>query len=133
MLVPLINWWLDPIINRLIGLSYYTMSHHPRQLINNLPYGQFLRLKSNSSSEIDYKCEEAHLCEQLRAQGYLSNIIDKAKLRARHKPHHPLLTESNRSIENRLTFGIDFIPLAYPIKSIILKKLACNPTYPWMS
>lgn len=45
-------------------------SHHPRQLINNLPYGQFLRVKRKSTCQQDYYHQKTCLSLQLRARGY---------------------------------------------------------------
>lgn len=39
------------------ALLHYS-SHHSRRLINNLPFGQFLHLKHNSTSMTDYLHEE---------------------------------------------------------------------------
>lgn len=58
------------------SLLHYT-SHHSRSLIKNLPYGQLLRLKRNSTLIQDFIQEEDQFTKQLR--GYPLKVIQNAK------------------------------------------------------
>lgn len=81
-------------------------SHHSRNLTNNLPFGQFLRLKRNSTSLDDYLREERILSRQLRERGYPARVIEKAKSKAAHRTRQSLLTENPTQPKNRITCGL---------------------------
>lgn len=66
-------------------------SHHPRRLINSLTYGQFLRLKRNSSKPTDYIQEKEILSTQLYQKCYPAHVINRAMLQAEHKNRCDLL------------------------------------------
>lgn len=84
-------------------------SHHPRQLINNLLYGQFLRLKRNSTLQRDHYCEKTNLSPQLRGRGYPVKVINQANSWAQQRTHHSLLAELYCTDHKKLACGFDFI------------------------
>ena len=45
-------------------------SHHPKALRENLPYGQFLRIRRNCSQLSDYDDQAKHLSTKLDTKGY---------------------------------------------------------------
>lgn len=53
-------------------------SFHPHHLRSNIPYGQFLRVKRNSTSEWDYKTHSQQLCKQFLVRQYPSTVIQNA-------------------------------------------------------
>lgn len=97
-------------------------SHHPRQLVQNLPFGQFLRLKRNSISQQNYKLQESSLCEQLLNRGYPVIVINQAKLHVQSVPLTSLLKKQVPRTSNRIACGLEYIPLAQKIKNIIYKN-----------
>lgn len=61
--------------NTLLG---YT-SNHPRNLRDNLPYGQFLRLCRNCSRRSDFFTESDSLLSRLIERGYPRSLLKKAR------------------------------------------------------
>lgn len=53
-------------------------SNYPWHLKNNVPYGQFLKMRRNCSKEIDYKRESMILNHQLRDREYPESVINTA-------------------------------------------------------
>lgn len=96
-------------------------SFHPSHLLNNLPYGQFLRLKWNSTSSYDYMQECQALQQQLIVRGYPQTTIKKARIRADSIPRHTLLKDKLRIRDNRISWAIDYTPHANRIRKIIMK------------
>ena len=56
-------------------------SHHPKSLRNNLPYGQFLRIRRNCSEVEDYHQQAVSLSQKLSRKGYPSRILHNAQKR----------------------------------------------------
>lgn len=96
-------------------------SYHPRQLMNNLPYSQFLHLKRNSTKYGDYQNEEHTLTRQLQTRGYPIGIINTAKTRG-NKTNRFSLKEIVCPAANRISCGLEFTHMAEPIERIILKN-----------
>lgn len=72
------------------SLLHYT-SFHPRPLRENLPFGQFLRIRRNCTQATDYKNQSADLSKKLEERGYPRAIINKTKKRARNQNREALL------------------------------------------
>ncbi|KAJ1172432.1 hypothetical protein NDU88_004279 [Pleurodeles waltl] len=58
-------------------------SFHPRSLRENLPVGQFLRLRRNCTELTDYKKHAQQVTNKLRARGYPDHLLRRADKRAR--------------------------------------------------
>ncbi|XP_078504074.1 uncharacterized protein LOC144762705 [Lissotriton helveticus] len=74
------------------NLLEYT-SFHPRPLKENLPYGQYLRLRRNCSELTDFKTQSADLTSKLKMRGYPQPILGKSYKRARNQPREALLED----------------------------------------
>ncbi|KAJ1165186.1 hypothetical protein NDU88_005615 [Pleurodeles waltl] len=72
-------------------------SFHPRSLKENLPVGQFLRLRRNCTEIMDYKRHAQQLTNKLRARGYPDHLLRRADKRARVSPRETLLQPSTRT------------------------------------
>lgn len=61
------------------GNSYlhYDSCHHP-QWVNNIPKGQFCRLRQNCTRECDYISQSAHLKNKFVEKGYPIKLVDQA-------------------------------------------------------
>lgn len=75
--------------DRNIYLHY--QSFHPQHLKDNLPYGQFLRLRRNSTATEDFLKETATLYEQLQGRGYPNQVLNKALKHSKEVPRTSLL------------------------------------------
>lgn len=97
-------------------------SHHPRSLINSLPYSQFLRVKRNSTNEGHFKEEANKLYRQFSQRGYPNKIIDAALHKTQNKQRSTLLGNKYRTNNNnKINWGLDFTHLAMDIKGIVYK------------
>ena len=75
-------------------------SFHPKHLRDNLPFGQFLRLRRNCSNIEDYKTQADFLSKRLIERDYPTQIVQKAKKRARNNNRESLL-EPKHGQDNR--------------------------------
>lgn len=88
-------------------------SHHPRSLINSLPYSQFLHIKRNSTREHHFKEEAINLHRQFRQRGYPNKIIDEALQKAQNKPQSMILSNRQRRERiNKINWGLDYTHLS---------------------
>ncbi|XP_069083443.1 zinc finger protein 91-like [Pleurodeles waltl] len=71
-------------------------SHHPKSLRNNLPFGQFLRLRRNCSSTNVYKTQADDLQTKLTARNYPPDVVNRARKRARNNNREALLASNTR-------------------------------------
>lgn len=110
----------------------HARSHHPKRMIENIPYGQFLRLKRNYNSEEDFvlKAQDMHRC--FTERGYQKSTIIKAYNKAKEQNRNVLLnpTTVNKTCDNRTIFISEFNKKSQEIKRIIMKHwkiLNCDP------
>ncbi|XP_069499168.1 uncharacterized protein [Ambystoma mexicanum] len=97
-------------------------SHHAKHLKNNLPFGQFLRLKRNSSLKDDFARSADVLTNKLLAKGYPPRVIRNASKRAYNNNREALLEKSSRPIKKIGTVFVNtFSNLSYKIKNIVMK------------
>ncbi|XP_049904368.1 uncharacterized protein LOC126392789 [Epinephelus moara] len=97
-------------------------SHHPKQLIKNIPTGQFLHLKRNCSTDEEFELKADEMTESFRSKGYKEHDIRAAYQRARRTDRARLLQKTQRpSTTPRLYFSTEFSPIAGDIKNIIKK------------
>ncbi|KAJ1122525.1 hypothetical protein NDU88_001011 [Pleurodeles waltl] len=88
-------------------------SFHPRSLKDNLPVGQFLRLRRNCSELAHYTKRAKKLTKKLRAKGYLAHITRRAEKKGRFSHGYLLLQPSERSEKKeRLICVTTFNPLS---------------------
>ncbi|KAJ1217543.1 hypothetical protein NDU88_005137 [Pleurodeles waltl] len=66
-------------------------SFHPRSLRENLPMGQFLRLRRNCSNLSDYKKHANKLSTKLQEKDYPTHLVRRANKRARNNNRDQLL------------------------------------------
>lgn len=97
-------------------------SFHPLHLRSNLPFGQFLRFKRNSTTQVDFVRETRSLYNQLESRGYPRHILNRVLDRAREVPRSSLLLPKERRRKNRITWAIDYTPMSNRICRIVLKN-----------
>ncbi|XP_069488896.1 olfactory receptor 6B1-like [Ambystoma mexicanum] len=96
---------------------------HPKHLKENLPVGQFLLLKRNSSSKNDFLEEAATLSHKIRLRGYSKKSIHKALKRAKHINRVSLLEYNKKPTqEENFVFVSTFTNLSNQIMKIIEKN-----------
>ncbi|XP_078541845.1 uncharacterized protein LOC144827386 [Lissotriton helveticus] len=71
-------------------------SHHTRSLRDNLPFGQFLRVRRNCSLKEDYFSESDRLIGRLMERGYPRRLVTRARKRAWFSPREDLLQPKER-------------------------------------
>lgn len=96
-------------------------SHHPRCLVRNLLFGQFLQLKRNSTQEADYAEEECYLSLQLVERGYPKTIIEEARRKETGQDRKILLKDKEKAQPQRIVCGLQYAHLAEPIRKLIYK------------
>ena len=97
-------------------------SHHPRALRNNLPYGQFLRIRRNCTDHENYRLQSTGLSTKLEERGYPRHIVREARKRASNTPREVLLTANTRDTKSPLTCVTSFTPISNQIRGIIQKR-----------
>ncbi|XP_078510994.1 uncharacterized protein LOC144770387 [Lissotriton helveticus] len=96
-------------------------SHHPRALRDNLPFGQFLRIRRNCSIKEHYFEQSEDLARRLKERGYPKRLVTKARKRAWFYPHEELLTQKDQTTQSqdRLVCVTTFSTKSNKIKRII--------------
>ncbi|KAJ1098507.1 hypothetical protein NDU88_003617 [Pleurodeles waltl] len=95
-------------------------SFHPRALKDNLPVGQFLRLRRNCSSVEDYRKHADKLATKLQAKDYPTHLVNRARKRARNNNRDQLLQP--RAVKpdlEKIVCVTTFSPLSNRIQKII--------------
>lgn len=96
-------------------------SFHKRHLKVNIPYGQFLRLKRNSTKNGDYLAHAQHLKGLFSDRGYPKDVITDAASKALQRPRQSLFTQKENKKGSRLVWALDYTPKAAAITAIIRK------------
>lgn len=96
-------------------------SHHPKNLIKNIPIGQFLRLKRNCTNEADFENKAMEMAHRFRERGYAQTDISSAYQRARTTNRAHLLSKRKRSSAQRLCFSTEYSDIAGEIKNTVRK------------
>lgn len=96
-------------------------SYHTQSLWNNLPYGQFLCIKRNSSKISDYVKNVDKLSQAELQRGYPEEVIGQTRRCADVRHRCELLQDQVNTKDTRLTFAIQFTPLANGIKRSVQK------------
>ncbi|XP_069482502.1 uncharacterized protein [Ambystoma mexicanum] len=98
-------------------------SCHPSHIRKNLPVGQFLRLKRNSSSTATFEEEATTLSCKLRRRGYPNKIARRAHKRAKNNNREALLEYHNISLDNdQIVFVSTFNTLSNKVNAIIKRN-----------
>ncbi|XP_077123364.1 uncharacterized protein LOC143777159 [Ranitomeya variabilis] len=71
-------------------------SFHPGHLKNGIPRGQFLRLRRNCSSNVDFEAQARELSMRFKNRSYPRRIISQAYQHARSTERQSLLTKKVR-------------------------------------
>ncbi|XP_014670741.1 PREDICTED: uncharacterized protein LOC106811578 [Priapulus caudatus] len=100
-----------------------TDSAHPKALIDNIPYGQFFRLKRICSNKVrfDTCCQEfKHL---FLKRGYKADLLDKSIQKASQCSRESLLKPKPKAVNTnlRISFIMEYNPSNPQIKQIIQK------------
>lgn len=66
-------------------------SHHPRSLRENLPFGQFLRVRRNCSNIPDFRRKAKDLSMKLKVRRYPNNLVRTSMKRAANNHREALL------------------------------------------
>ncbi|KAJ1151598.1 hypothetical protein NDU88_004378 [Pleurodeles waltl] len=97
-------------------------SHHPKALRDNLPFGQFLRLRRNCSTVQSFEVQARDLKDKLQHRHYPTKIINPAYKRARHNHRESLLASTTRDEQVRLTCVSTYTPMSNTVKKLINKR-----------
>ncbi|KAJ1184101.1 hypothetical protein NDU88_000911 [Pleurodeles waltl] len=95
-------------------------SFHPRALRDNLPVGQFLRLRRNCSSVTDYRKHADKLSTKLHTKDYPPHLVNRARKRARNNNRDQLLQpRAQKPSLDKIVCVTTFNPLSNEIQKII--------------
>ena len=104
--------------NSLLQFSY----HHPRALRENLPYGQFLRIRRNCTNKEDFLSQSTVLTNKLSEKGYPKKILKPGQKRAYNANRTSLLENYPRFAEKKLACVTTFSSISNQVKKIVLKR-----------
>ena len=97
-------------------------SNHPSHIIKNIPIGQFLRLRRNCSTDMDFNEKAKEMVARFLERGYPKDLLDEAWARALRTDRKSLLVKKTKVAgPQRLCFASEFNPRLGAIKNIILK------------
>lgn len=95
-------------------------SFYPRVLRQNIPYGQFARLRRNSTFVCDYFTQSASMKKDFLDRGYPESLISDAARRADRVERCELLKYKQKDTSGftGIMAALDFTPLTSKIKQI---------------
>lgn len=96
-------------------------SCHPRALWQSIPYGQFARLRRNSTLASDFKAHSLNMQRDFCRWGYPSDLVRDAAKQASVTPREKFLQYRRKEdvTYKGITAALDFTPLATQIKRIV--------------
>lgn len=98
-------------------------SFHSPHLINNIPYGQFLRLRRICDQDQDFNSQSTVMSDRFRERGYRKEVVKNAYKKAMQCKRENLFTKKQRPQRgNQIFFSTRFSKLAVKIKTIIRKN-----------
>ncbi|XP_054867021.1 uncharacterized protein LOC111575603 isoform X1 [Amphiprion ocellaris] len=109
-------------------------SFHPKSLIENIPFGQFQRLKRICNSQTDFNTQATEMQQRFVQRGYKAKTLSGALTRAKTLDRRNLLIRRQRApsqTKNRIFCTLQYSNMAYKIKNAITKNwsiLACDPS-----
>lgn len=75
-------------------------SFHPSCLIDNIPFGQFQRLKRICDSEEDFERKAEDMSQRFKTRGYQQKTISRAYSKAKCLPREQLLAPKQKNPQN---------------------------------
>ncbi|XP_078520512.1 uncharacterized protein LOC144785528 [Lissotriton helveticus] len=97
-------------------------SYHPRSLRDNLPYGQYLRVRRNCSTIQQFELHGQGLTSKLKERGYPHKLLKHSMKRARWTPREHLLEKRPRLATERMVCVSTFGPHTNQLQNIIKKS-----------
>ncbi|XP_078523015.1 uncharacterized protein LOC144792032 [Lissotriton helveticus] len=95
-------------------------SNHPASQKNNIPFGQFLRLRRNCTSMPDYDRHATILKEKFIERGYPKRMVRHAYKRAKYFNRETLFQPRDRTQKNQpIMFVTNFSQVSHQVKNII--------------
>ncbi|XP_078510443.1 uncharacterized protein LOC144770079 [Lissotriton helveticus] len=94
-------------------------SNHPRNLRENLPYGQFLRVRRNCTFKEDFQYHSANLTSKLCNRGYPKKLVKSCMKRAQWTPRETTLERKIKPALKRQVCVTTFCPNANHLKKVI--------------
>lgn len=106
-------------------------SFHPKNLIDNIPFGQYQRLRRICDSETDFDHQAQEMHERFTQRGYRAKTLQTALSRAKSLDRKSLLTKKQHlsSSSNKIFCSLEYSNQAYKIKNAIVKNwniLSCD-------
>ena len=92
-------------------------SSHPKHILRNIPYSQFLRLRRICSDPSDFDRNAHKMSEDFRRRGYDHSAIEEARKRATDTPRQQTLAYRKKHNTNRVPFVITYHPSNPPLRS----------------
>ena len=109
----------------------HAQSHHPKRLVENIPYGQFLRLKRICSDPRDFNDKTREMDDRFKQRGYKTSTIQAAINKTKNIRRETLLEPVIKNTgDNKITFVSEYNTSSQAIKKIINKHwniLKCDP------
>uniref|UniRef100_A0A8C5QIP1 Reverse transcriptase domain-containing protein n=1 Tax=Leptobrachium leishanense TaxID=445787 RepID=A0A8C5QIP1_9ANUR len=99
----------------------YNNSFHPQHLLENLPYGQFLYARRNTSNTKDYDKRSNQLIQDFSKRGYTRNTLTGFQQKARSFQQHELLKPKLRATQSRLPCVTTYSAISPKVRHIINK------------
>lgn len=100
---------------------FHFTSYHPRYLWSNIPFGQFLRLKRNSTSILDFQQQSKRMRQQFINRGYPPDIVQTVAARAETRERVTLFQQKQFPREQRLHWTLDYTPRSREVLQILKK------------
>lgn len=108
-------------------------SFHPVWLKNNIPFGQFQRLRRICDSDLEYEKQAKIMSHRFTQRGYQTDVVQSANEKALSTQRTDLFKKKKRksSSQDQVYFVTKYSSFANPIKRIILSNwnlLKSDPT-----
>ncbi|XP_041420379.1 uncharacterized protein LOC121394196 [Xenopus laevis] len=92
----------------------HATSCHPKNLVDGIPVGQFLRLRRNCSTNMKFQEQAEEMKERFLDRGYGRKIVDRAYQRARQTERRSLLSvnpmgEKKKKVKQGLLKKVPFV------------------------
>ena len=98
-------------------------SFHPSSLINNIPFGQFQRLRRICDSDNDFELQATDMHQRFSQRGYRRKNLNQAYNKAKSLERRNLFEKSPRQTKSgQIFFSTQYSTHAYDIKRIIQKN-----------
>lgn len=101
----------------------HAKSFHPNWLKENVPYGQFQRVKRICDQDHVFESKSLEMMPRFKERGYRSSTLQKAYTRAKHVARSSLLQRNTpKQTKERPVFVTTYSTEAEQIRQIIQKK-----------